>query len=240
MAQPVKFAFDAVFTIEGSDETADARDFVTPRELEAARAKAYEEGFAAGVAEERARNERRYADAVEVIAAGMGAIERTQRAEIERCIKMATELALSIARKVAPALMAAAPMAEIEALIGEHLEQLVDEPRVVVRVSEGMIDALRERIDALAAARGFSGRMVLIPDAALADGDCRMEWADGGVERDTAAVWKSLEGAIARILAAAGAPGGAAQSRAATATTDSPDPSAAAPAATGGATPDPA
>lgn len=239
MAQPVKFAFDSVFAIEGSDETTEARDFVTPQELEAAQAKAYEEGFAAGVAEEHARNERRYADAVEAIAARMGAIEQTQRAEIERCIRSATELALSIARKVAPALMAAAPMAEIEALIGEHLEQLVDEPRVVVRVSEGMVDALRERIDALAAARGFSGRMVLIPDAALADGDCRMEWADGGVERDTAAVWKNLEGAIARILAAAGAPA-AARAQAAPKTPDPADPPAAATAATGGASPDPA
>ncbi len=202
--RPMKFAFDSVFVLEGTGES-DARDFVTPRELEAACEQAREEGFAAGVAEERARNERRLADALEIIAAGMGAIEQTQRAEIDRCIQMATQLALMIARKVAPALMDAAPMAEIESLVGEHLEQLIDEPRVVVRVSEGMVDALRERIDALAASRGFSGRMVLIPDAALADGDCRMEWADGGVERDTAATWKSLEGAIARLLHAADA-----------------------------------
>ncbi len=201
----MKFAFDSVFVLESNDEP-NARDFVTPRELETARAQAYEEGFAAGVAEERARNERRHADALETIATGMGEIERTQRAEIDRCIQMATRLALTIARKVAPALMDAAPMAEIEALVGEYLEQLVDEPRVVVRVSEALVDALKERIDALAAARGFSGRVVLIPDGALADGDCRMEWADGGVERDTAATWKNLEAAIARLLHAADAP----------------------------------
>ena len=198
----MKFAFDSVFVLESNNEPK-ARDFVTPRELEAARAQAREDGFAAGTAEERARNERRHADAMETIAAGMAAIERTQRAEIDRCIQMATRLALMIARKVAPALMDTAPMAEIEALVGEHLEQLIDEARVVVRVSEALVDPLKERIDALADARGFSGRVVLTPDTALADGDCRMEGADGGVERDTAATWKNLEGAIARLLNAA-------------------------------------
>ena len=45
---------------------------------------------------------------------------------------------------------------------------------------------IRERLDAMTRARGFEGRLVVIAEPDVAIGDCRIEWADGGLARDRA------------------------------------------------------
>ena len=50
--------------------------------------------------------------------------------------------------------------------------------------------------------RGFEGRLSIQPDAALAPGDCRIEWADGGVIRDRAAALATIGDAVTRYVAA--------------------------------------
>ncbi|MFQ5785219.1 MAG: hypothetical protein ACE5H8_10405 [Alphaproteobacteria bacterium] len=200
MVEPIKFMFESVF--EADDPFADDNGPIsfTAGELAAAREESRQAGFEDGVARERATIERRYADALAAIAARLETIAATQAAEIERTVRDAVQLSLAIARKVAPALMRRAPLAEIEALIGEHLAQLIDEPRVVVRLPDALLDEIKTHIDQLAAASGFEGRVILMADQSLADGACRMEWADGGVERDTEAVWREIEAGIARLL----------------------------------------
>ena len=46
------------------------------------------------------------------------------------------------------------------------------------------------------------GGWFLLPDAELSGTDCRMEWADGGVERDTEKTWRDIEAGLARLLQA--------------------------------------
>jgi flagellar assembly protein FliH len=56
----------------------------------------------------------------------------------------------------------------------------------VLRVAREIYEPLRERLDALAKAAGYAGRIVLLVDDAIAAGDARVEWADGGAERNLA------------------------------------------------------
>ena len=53
----------------------------------------------------------------------------------------------------------------------------------------------------LAASTGFPGKLVILGDESLAGSDCRVEWADGGAERDTARTWQEIEAAVALACA---------------------------------------
>ena len=46
----------------------------------------------------------------------------------------------------------------------------------------------------------IAGRIVLLADETLGLGDARVEWADGGAERDTGRLMRDIDGALARAL----------------------------------------
>ena len=56
-------------------------------------------------------------------------------------------------------------------------------------------------IESVAGATGFSGRVAVVADPALGQDDARVEWSDGGVERNTAQIWQEIEAAIQRVTA---------------------------------------
>ncbi|HXW28667.1 MAG TPA: flagellar assembly protein FliH, partial [Xanthobacteraceae bacterium] len=60
--------------------------------------------------------------------------------------------------------------------------------------------------EALVRTHGFEGRLVVLAEPEIAAGDCRVEWADGGMVRDRAAVERSIDDAVNRYLGAR--PGG--------------------------------
>ena len=114
------------------------------------------------------------------------------------------DLALAIVRKLHPALVERQGLAEIESVLSQCLESLKQEPRLVTYVHSARLDALQERLAQLSTSTGFEGRVVLIGDDAMGESDCRVEWADGGVEREAGRIWRAVEEALNRYLAADG------------------------------------
>jgi flagellar assembly protein FliH len=70
------------------------------------------------------------------------------------------------------------------------------EPRLVVRVNEAQFDTVNERVQAIATDRAYAGKVIVLADAEVVPGDCRVEWADGGIERNTEATWRAVEQTI--------------------------------------------
>jgi flagellar assembly protein FliH len=170
--------------------------------LAEAESKGYRDGFVAAEKEGTAVAERRTAvafeqigDAIDRLARGLGAIE--QRMETE-----AVELAAAIARKLAPELVAREPLAEIAALATECFRQLAAAPHVAVRVNDALLETARGKLDEIAQSRGFNGRLVVLAEPDIAPGNCRIEWADGGLVRDAAKADLAIGHAIARYLGA--------------------------------------
>ena len=121
-----------------------------------------------------------------------------QRLEAE-----AVEVAVAVARKLAPELIAREPLAEIAALAADCFRQLVAAPHVVVRVNDALLrDRARRSSTRSRAPRGFEGRLVVLAEPDIALGDCRIEWADGGVTRDRAATEAAIGEAVGRYVAA--------------------------------------
>src|SRR5450759_3582805 len=148
MKSTAKYLFD-------DDFSASEKQTITLMEAERRRADAesaaHRKGFAAGL--EQAQGE-----ALAVIADGLERLTRALAGIEARLESEAVEVAVAVAAKLAPALIA-------------H-------------------------------ARGFEGRLVVLSDPAMAPGDCRIEWADGGVARDRAATLATIDDAVARYVAA--------------------------------------
>ncbi|MCC2113069.1 MAG: flagellar assembly protein FliH [Hyphomicrobiales bacterium] len=207
MTEPARFMFDIDFAEPGNSETsADAPPKVDHAAHLAAIAAAEARGLQRGVDQGRTGAE---ATAAQVLAVEAGrladaaaALMATLDNEQRRYQTEAIDLAVTVARKLAAALIAREPLAEVEALVGECLGPLRKTPHLVVRTSTGQIDALRQVTDRLAFEKGFEGRLVLLAEDDLAVGDCRIEWADGGIDRSRVEIDRQIDSIIDRFLAA--------------------------------------
>jgi flagellar assembly protein FliH len=201
MAAPAKFLFDTDFAAGTAREPT-----VTVSEhgakLAEADAAAYQRGFAEGQRDAEAETGRRIAATFERIAAGIEQAAGALTAIEARLECEAVEVAVAVARKLVPSLIEREPLAEIAALAGGCFRELVAAPHVVVRVNEGLYAAVREKIDDIARAHGFGGRLVVLGEPGIAVGDCRIEWADGGVNRDTGVAERAIGEAVARYISA--------------------------------------
>ena len=115
------------------------------------------------------------------VAAGIGSIEAKMETE-------AVDVAVAVARKLCGDLVAAEPLGEIIALVSDCFWHLVATPHLVVRINDQLYDAGREKIERLAKQSGFEGRLVILAEPDIATGDCRIEWADGGIVLERAAI----------------------------------------------------
>src|SRR5438045_3269531 len=170
MAAISKFLFETSFEAQRAGEAPPppVRRSFTPAELETARREAHAHGLDAGRAEALTAIEGRAAEALAALAGKLAAVaQAATAAEIARTHELVAAMG-TIARKLMPGLAERHGLAEIEALLLDCLGRLHDEPRIVVRVSDATLDALKDRLDALAAGIGFTGRIIAIADPAVA------------------------------------------------------------------------
>jgi flagellar assembly protein FliH len=197
MGAPAKFLFDNDFAV-GERTKISVALAEHAAKLTEAEAAGYRKGFAAAKAEA----EQRAAAALERVAAALAELNRGLAAVETRLETEAVEVAVAVARKLAPELIAREPFAELAALAAGCFRHLVAAPHVVVRVNDALQERARELLEETARAGGFDGRLVVLAEPDIAPGDCRIEWADGGVKRDRATIEGAIEEAVARYVAA--------------------------------------
>jgi flagellar assembly protein FliH len=163
---------------------------------------AYRNGFAAGQAQAQGEANERTAAALAVIADGLSRIERALTGIEARLETEAVEVAVAVGEKLAAELIAREPFAEISALAAQCFRQLVGTPHVAVRIGPDIYDEAKHKLEEIARMHGFEGRLSVLADDNLLTGDCRIEWADGGVDRDCAAASAAIEDVVARYVAA--------------------------------------
>ncbi len=196
MRSPAKYLFDNDFAVAER-----GRSSVTLAEHAAKLTEAEAAGYRTGFAAAKAEAEQRAAAALERIAAALAELNRGLSAVEARLETEAVAVAVAVARKLAPELIAREPLAELSALAADCFRHLVAAPHVVVRVNDGLYARASEMLDETARAGGFGGRLVVLAEPDVAPGDCRIEWADGGVKRELAATEAAIDEAVARYLA---------------------------------------
>jgi flagellar assembly protein FliH len=193
-----KFTFDTEFRVEGdlvsNAARARQRKVYAQEEIDHMFSKARAEGAKAGMV--------RAAEAIAAATTALAGALRTAlvetHTEVEAIRRDAAMIAFTAARKLAPVAIAALPAGDVEAALREAIHQAIGEPRVVLRASQGVIEAISEKLAEIAHEEGYEGRVVAKVDPGIAGADCRIEWRGGGAERNLSVLEDTIGDLIVR------------------------------------------
>ena len=201
MAAPAKFLFDMDFGTPDKARERAATAAEIAEKIAAAEARAYRAGYDAAQREAKAESDRRAALALEEIGIAIKGIASRYSGIETRMETEAVDVAVAVARKLCNELISGEPLAEITALVSDCFSHLVSTPHLVVRINDQLYDVAREKIERQAAQSGFEGRLVILAEPEIATGDCRIEWADGGVVLERAAIEAKINELVGRYMA---------------------------------------
>lgn len=204
-AAPAKFTFDV-----DMGRNPAKRNMLTDEKLAEMLAAAREEGRAEGHREGEqsavAKAAQAQQRAMETLLQNTTRLLGGMDAVAKKATGDATLLGKSVAAKLAPAMIEKEPTAELDGLLAECMASLGNAPHLLIRCHQDIADALRETAESHMATSGFTGRLVVMGEPDIALGDGRIEWADGGVARDSSAIMAQIEEKIQSYLAARGVP----------------------------------
>ena len=201
MAAPAKFLFDMDFSAPDKSRERPATPSEIAQKIASAEARAYREGYDAGQREAKAESDRRSALALEEIGINIKTIAQRFSGIETRMETEAVDVAVAVARKLCGTLIAAEPLGEITGLVKDCFSQLVSTPHLVVRINDSLYEAAHERIERMAKQSGFEGRLVILAEPEIDTGDCKIEWADGGVVLERAAIEAKINELVGRYIA---------------------------------------
>jgi flagellar assembly protein FliH len=201
MAAPAKFLFDMDFSAPDKSRERPATAAEVAQKVATAEARAYRDGYDAAQREAKVESDRRGGLALEEIRLAMQGILARFAGVETRMETEAVDVAVAVARKLCSQLISAEPLGEITGLVGDCFSQLVSTPHLVVRINASLYEAAREKIERQAAQSGFQGRLVILAEPEVATGDCSIEWADGGVVLQRAAIEAKIDELVGRYMA---------------------------------------
>ncbi len=192
-----KFAFDTEFA-GAEDRRAPAaharqKQTLTNEQLEKLKAGARSEGESNAQARATDALERTLAALTITLRAALD----TSHAEIEVLRDDAARLALAMAKRIAPAALAALPTGDVEIALRQAMHQAIAEPRITLRAAPAVAEILEPRLADIAQEEGYDGRVAIAADPAMTGADCRIEWRGGGAERSESAIEDALTALIA-------------------------------------------
>jgi flagellar assembly protein FliH len=201
MAAPAKFLFDMDFGAPDRTRERPATPAEIAQKIADAEARAYRDGYEAAQREAKAESDRRAALALEEIGLAIKGIASRFSGIEARMETEAVDVAVAVARKLCGELIAAEPLGEITGLVSDCFSHLVSTPHLVVRINDTLYEAAREKIERQATQSGFEGRLVILAEPGIATGDCRIEWADGGVVLERVAIEAKINELVGRYMA---------------------------------------
>jgi flagellar assembly protein FliH len=201
MAAPAKFLFDMDFSAPDRTRERPATAIEIAQKIASAEARAYRDGHDAGQREAKAESDRRTALALEEIGIGIKGIAARFSGIETRMETEAVDVAVAVARKLCSELIAREPFGEITGLVRDCFAQLVSTPHLVVRINDSLYETAREQIERLAKQSGFEGRLVILAEPEIDNGDCKIEWADGGVVLERSAIDAKINELVGRYMA---------------------------------------
>lgn len=203
-SQPAKFRFDLDLGHRAERNSVMTETAIATL-IAAARDEGRREGIAEGERTAAVKAAQTIANAANKLADHTAALNAAADDSRRATLTDAVSLASAIGRKLARHLMDREPTAEIEALVAECLASLDAVPHLVIRCNPELADAVREIATARIATSGFTGRLVVLGEPEIMLGDARLEWADGGIVRDSTALEADIDQRIAQFIAARGA-----------------------------------
>ncbi len=189
MAAAKKFMFAADFS-------GNSRKAVDEAAVESARAEGYHSGL------DQARREADHQLGA-LLSQLVRQSERLLAQQDERLVQIeaqAAQLAVATARSLAGAALADKPLAQLLAAARECLAHARHAPHLAIRVHESLVETVEGKLSGLARETGFAGRIVVLGEPDIALGDGRLEWADGGIAIESAALDEAVDRAVKAVF----------------------------------------
>ncbi len=197
-----KFTFDTEFLGKEDRQAPAARarqkQTLTTEELERIEAEARTQGENSA----QARNTEALDRSIAALTISIRATLDQSHAEIESLRDEAARLALAMAKKIASEALAALPAGDVEVALRQAVHQAIGEPRITLRTSPAVAEAIEPRLAAIAHEEGYDGRITIAAEPGMKAGDCRIEWRGGGAERSADAIEEALTALIAHRFSA--------------------------------------
>ena len=194
-----KFLFNRSF--DGVVEEIDAPKEPPPptysqEELDAACQTAQKQGYSAGEAAEKQSQQAQLITLTTQLMQHMEQLVQEAMRQSQRQQDDLATIALIMARKMLPESIAEHALVGITTMVAQVCKDMAREPRLVVRVADALLDPLQQALTDITQRQAYAGKIVLLADDTLQIADCKIEWADGGIEYDTNAVWQQIETAV--------------------------------------------
>lgn len=214
MAAVRKFLFDRSFDIAESEPDASAEPAeaggsaaepeppppptFTEEDLAAARNEAFQQGREQGIREAAEGLDKAILDTLSTVGERMADVLQDQ-ANVEADARDdAVKVGLAVARKLFPDLNERNGLGEVERIVAQAMAMVLGDATLVIRVNDQLAEPLKERLETLKTRIMFRGGVALEGRDDIPVGDCRIDWANGGAIRDTAAIWQAIDGVLER------------------------------------------
>ncbi|MDD3183212.1 MAG: FliH/SctL family protein [Alphaproteobacteria bacterium] len=195
-AKSRKYLFDLTFD-NGQNKMTDPREKPTPtysqEQLDSEKQASFEAGMQAGQKSMMEDQQQYMNTLLSQIDQRLSHVIQESTGEWQRQLVQLQELALIITRKIMPSYIEKYGLTEIETVVSTVLGEVSREPRLVFRVNEGLFDEVSAKINSIAQQQAYAGKIVILGDPEIGTSDCRIEWADGGIERNVQTLWQSIE-----------------------------------------------
>ncbi len=189
-----KFTFDTDFRSEARGRRVTDVDVATARE------QGMQDGFAQGQQAARAEANAALIHMAGLISSQAEKLLAAQGARDHLIEAAAAALAVTLAKRIAGAALADRPSALIEQAARECLVHARTAPHLAVRVNEAAVEDAEKLFGRLTRESGYAGKVIILGEPEIAPGDARLEWADGGVVIDAAALDDKISAAVAAVL----------------------------------------
>jgi flagellar assembly protein FliH len=177
-------------------------------ELKGAERDGYQKGFIDGIVEGKNQAESTQAEVDRVLSATVEAFSNhldpmfsIYREMLVQQAKLLPQIAQTIAKKVAGESLTSNAYTSIEEICLRCVNAMFHEPKLLITVHESMAGTLEAKIAHATKSMQSSGEISIVGDANIAPPNCRIEWKNGAMIRDTEQLWQQIEQVIASMSA---------------------------------------
>lgn len=192
-----KYAFDTEFAPDGKIMV-ELPKRITPEQMQAAIAEAYEKGKN----DATAQAERRTAAALEAIADAASAVLTRLDAESHAMRVEAARIAMAAAQKISGAALDGFGIERAAQAVEATMDALRHQPRLVVKLPPDMAEQLKPRITQMCETHAYASAVLVRAEPGLKNGAVVIDWSDGVITMDPDDAARRIEELIEAALAA--------------------------------------
>ena len=192
---------------EEQEEQSVEEEIIVPTFSEEEVNAAREQGFSAG-REEGLKNAeesigKRTMELIGIFDTHIARLFKDQEVANEETVRTAISVAYSITKKLFPRQEKEQGLPEIEAMVADVMGRIIDKPSLTIRVNSELAEPLRTAMGGMPESGAYDGKINLIADGEMPVGDVRINWSNGGMERNSSQLWQEINAVIEQNINAA-------------------------------------